>query len=351
MVSAIRTRSPGTCPCAPLRSQVVLIELHKHHPSRVGQALLALIEHGHLSTTTVPSPRQPTPLSLFRGLVLRPFFRKNFMKLKSLSITRRAADLLRYVASGNSQRADDFTGRAADLLHYLAARRQVVTSVEFARLLDLDNPADHPDVARQVTETLKILDDDDGCENRPSRGALVVHADGPMIGLPYVYSWDSRVATIAERHEHHQKILPYVFKYPYELRCSEEQRRRMDAVTKLDNGTIHRRGLLKLTDTLTPVQAEVLRVLASEAKTAPQWANGFHRHEATCALIHLVNLRICAGLPFAAFGDTIDDLVSLGHLTEANGILKLPASDSSTGQQLPRPARQHGGHEVVERHV
>ena len=61
------------------------------------------------------------------------------MKLKSLSITRRAADLLRYVATGNSQRADDFTGRAADLLHYLAARRQVVTSVEFARLLDLEN--------------------------------------------------------------------------------------------------------------------------------------------------------------------------------------------------------------------
>ncbi len=273
------------------------------------------------------------------------------MKLKSLSITRRAADLLRYVASGNSQRADDFTGRAADLLHYLAARRQVVTSVEFARLLDLDNPADHPDVARQVTETLKILDDDDGCENRPSRGALVVHADGPMIGLPYVYSWDSRVTTIAERHEHHQKILPYVFKYPYELRCSEEQRRRIDAVTKLDNGTIHRCGLLKVTDPLTPVQEEVLRVLASEAKTAPQWANGFHRHEATCALIHLVNLRICAGLPFAAFGDTIDDLVSLGHLTEANGILKLPASGSGTGHQLPRPARQHGGHEVVERHV
>ena len=172
-----------------------------------------------------------------------------------------------------------------------------------------------------------------------------------MIGLPYVYSWDSRVTTIAERHEHHQKILPYVFKCPYELRCSEEQRRRIDAVTKLDNGTIHRCGLLKVTDPLTPVQEEVLRVLASEAKTAPQWANGFHRHEATCALIHLVNLRICAGLPFAAFGDTIDDLVSLGHLTEANGILKLPASGSGTGHQLPRPARQHGGHEVVERHV
>ena len=266
------------------------------------------------------------------------------MKLKSLSITRRAADLLRYVASGNSQRADDFTERAADLLHYLAARRQVVTSVEFARLLDLDNPADHPDVARQVTETLKILDDDDGCENRPSRGALVVHPDGPMIGLPCVYSWDSRVTTIAERHEHHQKMLPYVFKYPYELRCSEEQRRLIDAVTKLDNGTIHRRGLLKVTDALTPVQAEVLRVLASEAQTVRDWANGFHRHDATCALIHLVNLRICAGLPFAAFGDTIDDLVSLGHLNEANGILKLPASGSGRGHQLPRPARQHGGH-------
>lgn len=272
------------------------------------------------------------------------------MKLESLSIIQRAADFLCYLASSNSQGTDDLYQRAANLLNYLAARRQVVTSVEFARLLDLDRPADHPDVVHKVTETLKNLESDDGCENRPSRGALVVHADGPMIGLPYVYSWDSSVTTIAERQKHHQKILPYVFKYPYELRCSEEQRRRIDAVTKLDNGTIHRRGLLKVTDILTPVQAEVLRVLTSEAKTVRDWANGFHRHSATCALIHLANLPI-RGLPFAAFGDTIDDLVSLGHLTEANGILKLPASDRSTGHELPHPARQHGGHEVVKRHV
>ena len=49
--------------------------------------------------------------------------------------------------------------------------------------------------------------------------------------------------------------------------------------------------------------------------------------------------------------EDIDALVRIGCLREFDGILNLPIIDPHQARRLSGPARQHGGHEVVERHV
>ncbi|WP_333706907.1 hypothetical protein [Ottowia beijingensis] len=255
--------------------------------------------------------------------------------------------------------------RAAAYLNYLAAQDQVVTGAEFAQMLGLVTPNSRTDGIRRAIEILEILDRDDLRKSRPRRSAMVVQERGSMMGLPYPFFWKDDITTIEERKTRHQKIIRYVVQYPYALKCSEGQRRHIESVLGIDIGTGPRRYWPEPT---------------SRTRSEAQSPEGTHWHKGALSdsqngllrdITHLINTtsrlgqsgisraRAAEGIMFALpeeysieeFGEDIDALVRIGCLREFDGILNLPIIDPHQARRLSGPARQHGGHEVVERHV
>lgn len=260
--------------------------------------------------------------------------------------------------------------RAAAYLNYLAAQDQVVTGAEFAQMLGLVTPNSRTDGIRRAIEILEILDRDDLRKSRPRRSAMVVQERGSMMGLPYPFFWKDDITTIEERKTRHQKIIRYVVQYPYALKCSEGQRRHIESVLGIDIGTMHRRGGPR----------RYWPEPTSRTRSEAQSPEGTHWHKGALSdsqngllrdITHLINTtsrlgqsgisraRAAEGIMFALpeeysieeFGEDIDALVRIGCLREFDGILNLPIIDPHQARRLSGPARQHGGHEVVERHV
>lgn len=231
--------------------------------------------------------------------------------------------------------------RAADTLHYLAAKRKVVTAEQFARLLGLPVSDDRIECIRRVINILRILGIQDLLSSRPRRAALVVQAQGEMARLPFRFFWEVELTRLAGRRSKHRTILADVFVYPYQLSLSQDQRRNIDMILGVDNGTLHPSGrprryrpiathsslggisasndLKNMSDELVYRRRAVLEIVTSEIleRMAP-WS----REEAIDAVVYM--LRSHKSTP-SDIVETLDYLIKAGRLMETtDGFLDIP---------------------------
>lgn len=197
---------------------------------------------------------------------------------------------------------------------------------------------------RRAIEILKLLDYDDLRKSRPRRAAMVVQERGAMAGLPYRFFWKDDITTIQERNTRHQKMIWHVVQYPYSLRCTEEQRRHIESVLRIDNGTTRYRSELPRrqwreqknrkpskmetsitanwpTSALTRSHNGLLQDIASlMRKTSSLGQAGLSRDQVAESIMYYMPPEYSV----EELGEDIDHLVKTGCLREVDGILTLP---------------------------